>query len=148
MAIQLWEIQITSYQQGKIIFDGVDITNDSKDKRAKAGMLLSFQDPLEVPGISLEIFVCSTQQQVTVERVKLFQFKKAMEESMDILNMDHIYAERNLNVCFSGGEKKKSEILQLLMLNPKLAILDETHSGLDVDAGRTVSRGIEEFQKK
>lgn len=137
-----------SVSAGKILFDGNDITHDSTDKRAKAGMFLSFQDPLEVPGISLESFIRSSQQQITGERVKLFQFKKSMEGSMDILNIAHSYAERDLNVGFSGGEKKKSEILQLLMLNPKLAILDETDSGLDVDAVRTVSRGIEEFQKK
>lgn len=137
-----------SVSAGKIIFDGKDITNETTDKRAKAGMFLSFQDPLEVPGITLESFIRSSQQQVTGERVKLFAFKKSMEESMDILNIAHGYAERDLNVGFSGGEKKKSEILQLLMLNPKLAILDETDSGLDVDAVRTVSRGIEAFQKK
>ncbi|MCR5762824.1 MAG: Fe-S cluster assembly ATPase SufC [Treponema sp.] len=137
-----------SVSSGRIVFDGNDITDESTDKRAKAGMFLSFQDPLEVPGISLESFIRSSQQQITGEHVKLFPFKKAMEESMDILNIAHGYAERDLNVGFSGGEKKKSEILQLLMLKPKLAILDETDSGLDVDAVRTVSRGIEEFQKK
>lgn len=137
-----------SVVNGKIVFDGNDITDYTTDKRAKAGMFLSFQDPLEVPGISLESFIRSSQQQITGEKIKLFTFKKSMEESMDILNMNHSYAERDLNVGFSGGEKKKSEILQLLMLKPKLAILDETDSGLDVDAVRTVSKGIEEYQKK
>lgn len=133
---------------GKIIFDGHDVTEESADKRAKAGMFLSFQDPLEVPGISLESFIRSSLQQVTGDRVKLFAFQKALEEAMDILHMDHSYADRDLNVGFSGGEKKKSEILQLLMLKPKFAILDETDSGLDVDAVRTVSKGIEEYQKR
>lgn len=133
---------------GKIVFDGTDVTEESADKRAKAGMFLSFQDPLEVPGISLESFIRSSLQQVTGERVKLFAFQKALEEAMDILHMDHSYADRDLNVGFSGGEKKKSEILQLLMLKPKFAILDETDSGLDVDAVRTVSKGIEEYQKR
>ena len=133
---------------GSVLFDGQDITQESADKRAKAGLFLSFQDPLEVPGISLESFIRSSLQQVTGQKVKLLAFKKELEAAMDILNMDHSYAERDLNVGFSGGEKKKSEILQLLMLKPKLAILDETDSGLDVDAVRTVSKGIEEYRKK
>ncbi len=134
--------------KGHILFAGEDITEESADKRAKRGIFLSFQDPLEVPGVSLESFIRSSLQQVTGEKVKLLAFQKALEQAMDVLAMDHSYAERDLNVGFSGGEKKKSEILQLLMLQPKLAILDETDSGLDVDAVRTVSKGVEEFQKK
>lgn len=132
---------------GKIIFDGEDITEMGADKRAAKGIFLSFQTPLEVPGISLESFIRTALQQRTGKRVKLFQFQKELKAMMQILNMDESYASRDLNVGFSGGEKKKSEILQLLMLKPKLAILDETDSGLDVDAVRTVSRGIEEYQK-
>ena len=132
---------------GKIIFDGQDLTSESTDKRAKAGMFLSFQNPLEVPGISLESFIRSAIQQRTGERVKLFQFQKELQKNMQLLNMDESYAKRDLNVGFSGGERKKSEILQLLMLKPKFAILDETDSGLDVDAVRTVSKGVEEYQK-
>ena len=108
---------------------------------------MSFQAPLEVPGISLESFIRSALQQKTGEHVKLFQFQKELKANMALLNMDENYAKRDLNVGFSGGERKKSEILQLLMLKPKLAILDETDSGLDVDAVRTVSKGIEEYQK-
>lgn len=133
---------------GKIIFDGQDITEEKTDKRAKAGLFLSFQNPLEVPGISLETFIRSAIQQRTGERVKLFQFQKELKANMELLNMDASYAGRDLNVGFSGGERKKSEILQLLMMKPKLAILDETDSGLDVDAVRTVSKGIEEYQKR
>ncbi len=132
---------------GKIIFEGQDLTSESTDKRAKAGMFLSFQNPLEVPGISLESFIRSSIQQRTGERVKLFQFQKELQKNMQLLNMDESYAKRDLNVGFSGGERKKSEILQLLMLKPKFAILDETDSGLDVDAVRTVSKGVEEYQK-
>lgn len=132
---------------GKIVFDGVDISQESTDKRAKAGMFLSFQNPLEVPGISLETFIRSAIQQKTGERVKLFQFQKELQANMNLLNMNESYAKRDLNVGFSGGERKKSEILQLLMLKPKFAILDETDSGLDVDAVRTVSKGIAEYQK-
>ena len=133
---------------GKIFFDGEDITELGADKRAQKGIFLSFQAPLEVPGISLESFIRTALQQKTGERVKLFQFQKQLKETMKLLNMDENYASRDLNVGFSGGERKKSEILQLLMLSPKLAILDETDSGLDVDAVRTVSKGIEEYQKR
>ncbi len=133
---------------GKIVFDGEDITALSADKRAQKGMFLSFQNPLEVPGLSLESFLRNAIRQKTGKPLKIFQFKKELESTMELLGMDESYAERDLNVGFSGGEKKKAEILQLLMLNPKLAILDETDSGLDVDAVRVVSRGIEEYQKK
>lgn len=133
---------------GKILFDGEDITALGADKRAARGIFLSFQAPLEVPGVSLESFIRTAVQQRTGERVKLFQFQKQLKEMMGLLHMDESYAGRDLNVGFSGGERKKSEILQLLMLNPRLAILDETDSGLDVDAVRTVSRGIEEYQKR
>lgn len=132
---------------GKIFFNGEDITGESVDKRAKSGMFISFQNPLEIQGISLETFIRSAIQQRTGERVKLFQFQKELQSNMKLLNMDDSYAKRDLNVGFSGGERKKSEILQLLMLKPKFAILDETDSGLDVDAVRTVSKGIEEYQK-
>lgn len=132
---------------GKIIFDGEDISDYSTDKRAKAGLFMSFQAPLEVPGISLESFIRASLQNKTGEHVKLFQFQKELKRCMEILNMNEAYAKRDLNVGFSGGERKKSEILQLLMLKPKLAILDETDSGLDVDAVRTVSKGIEEYMK-
>ncbi len=138
------EYTVTS---GKIEFNGEDITELSADERAKRGIFLSFQEPLEVPGISLESFIRSSLTQVSGTKIKLFTFQKELEKAMDILNMNHSYAERDLNVGFSGGEKKKSEILQLLMLKPKFAILDETDSGLDVDAVRTVSLGIEEYQK-
>lgn len=133
---------------GKILFDGEDITALGADKRAARGIFLSFQAPLEVPGVSLESFIRTAVHQRTGERVKLFQFQKQLKEMMGLLHMDESYAGRDLNVGFSGGERKKSEILQLLMLNPRLAILDETDSGLDVDAVRTVSRGIEEYQKR
>lgn len=132
---------------GQIFFEGEDITEESTDKRAKRGMFLSFQNPLEVPGITLANFIRSAMEQRTGKRIRLWDFKKEMKAAMEILNMDPSYADRDLNVGFSGGEKKKAEILQLLMLKPSLAILDETDSGLDVDAVRTVSKGIEEYQK-
>ena len=138
---------VYSIQDGKIIFNSKDLTSEKTDVRAKEGMFMSFQNPLEVPGISLETFIRSSIQQRTGERVKLFQFQKELKACMNLLNMDSSYASRDLNVGFSGGERKKSEILQLLMLKPKFAIIDETDSGLDVDAVRTVSKGIEEYQK-
>ena len=134
--------------EGNIVFDGQDITTASTDKRAQAGMFLSFQSPLEVPGISLGSFIRNAYHEKTGTPVKLLAFQKQMKEAMDLLDMDEAYANRELNVGFSGGEKKKAEILQLLMLSPKLAILDETDSGLDVDAVRTVSKGIKEYQKQ
>jgi len=133
---------------GQILFDGQDITNLSADKRAKAGMFLSFQNPYEVPGISMGSFIRNAYHAQTGAPVKLLQFQKSLKAAMELLSMDESYADRDLNVGFSGGEKKKAEILQLLMMNPKFAILDETDSGLDVDAVRTVSEGIREYQEK
>lgn len=132
---------------GQIWFKGQDITEESTDKRAKAGLFLSFQNPLEVSGITLGNFLRNALEQRTGQRIRPWEFRKELKKAMDVLQMDHSYADRDLNVGFSGGEKKKAEILQLLMLKPDLAILDETDSGLDVDAVRTVSKGIEEFQK-
>lgn len=132
---------------GKIVFDGEDITDESADKRAKRGIFLSFQNPVEIPGITLSEFLRNALEQVSGQRIKLWDFKKKLKAAMQVLDMDEAYADRDLNVGFSGGEKKKAEILQLLILRPKLAILDETDSGLDVDAVRTVSKGIEEYRK-
>ena len=134
-------------REGEIWFDGKNITEEAVNERAKAGIFLSFQNPLEVPGVTLSSFIRNALEQKTGKRIRLWDFKKELERTMEILQMDPSYAERDLNVGFSGGEKKKAEILQLLMLRPSLAILDETDSGLDVDAVRTVSAGIEEYQK-
>ena len=134
-------------KEGEIWFEGKNITEKPVNERAKDGIFLSFQNPLEVPGVTLSAFIRSALEQKTGKRIRLWDFKKELARTMEILQMDPSYAERDLNVGFSGGEKKKAEILQLLMLKPSLAILDETDSGLDVDAVRTVSRGIEEYQK-
>ena len=133
---------------GKIFFDGEDITNESAYERAKRGIFLSFQNPVEIPGITLSEFLRNSLEQITGKHMKLWDFKKKLKAAMELLNMDSAYADRDLNVGFSGGEKKKAEILQLLMLEPKLAILDETDSGLDVDAVKTVSKGINEYKKR
>ena len=132
---------------GKIFFKDTDITEESADKRARLGMFMSFQQPLEIPGISLEAFIRSAIQQITGEHVKLFHFQKELQRCMELLDMKPEYAKRDLNVGFSGGERKKAEILQLLMLKPAFAILDETDSGLDVDAVRVVAKGIAEYRK-
>ncbi|MCR4930550.1 MAG: Fe-S cluster assembly ATPase SufC [Lachnospiraceae bacterium] len=133
--------------EGKIFFEDEDITEESTDKRAQKGIFLSFQDPIAVPGISLGNFVRSAIEQGTKTHIKLWDFKKKTKAVCELLNMNESYADRDLNVGFSGGEKKKAEIFQLLMINPRLAILDETDSGLDVDAVKTVSAGVKEFQK-
>ena len=114
---------------GDILLDGESIMNLSTDKRAKKGIFMSFQNPIAT----------------TDENIGFLEFREELEDNMDILEFDHGYSSRYLNVGFSGGEKKKNEILQMLMLQPKLAILDETDSGLDVDAVRTVSKGVKEF---
>ena len=132
---------------GEAIFQGEDLLAKSVSERAKAGLFLSFQNPIEVPGISLENFIRNTIEARTGDKLRLWTFRKEVRAVLDTLQMDESYAERDLNVGFSGGEKKKAEILQMLLLKPTLAILDETDSGLDVDAVRTVSRGVEEFQK-
>lgn len=132
---------------GEIRFHGKRIEEEPANERAKAGMFLSFQNPLEVPGLSLSSFIRSALSQKQGGRIRLWEFKKELERVMELLQIDPSYGERELNVGFSGGEKKKSEILQMLLLKPSLAILDETDSGLDVDAVRTVSRGVQEYQK-
>lgn len=134
--------------RGSITFDGEDITSMPVNERAKKGVFLSFQNPLEVPGVTLSTFIRTALEQKSGSRIRLWDFKKKLKETMALLSMDESYAERDLNVGFSGGEKKKAEILQMLMLEPKLAILDETDSGLDVDAVRTVSEGVRLFREK
>ncbi len=133
---------------GTIIFNEEDITNLKTDEIARKGVFMSFQLPEEIPGISVTNFLKYAKNKVTGEPVKIFQFKEELKQYMESLNMNPNNIERSLNVGFSGGEKKKNEILQMLVLNPKLAILDETDSGLDVDAIRTVSKGIEMFKNE
>jgi len=138
------EYEVTS---GKITFMGEDLLAMSTDERARKGLFMSFQNPVEVPGVRLSEFVRNTCEAMG-EKMSLWNFKKAAGEQMKVLGMDKTYLDRELNVGFSGGEKKKAEIFQLLMLKPKLAILDETDSGLDVDAVRTVSEGVKAYQEQ
>ena len=128
---------------GKITFDGQDITNLSTDKRSHAGLFLSFQAPVEIPGVPVSSFLRAISAgRPGVGDMKGKQFRKHVKELAEELNMDPAYLDRELGVGFSGGEKKKLEMLQLLLLEPKLAFLDETDSGLDVDALRIVSEGV------
>ena len=131
--------------RGQILFRGQDVTHETADVRARAGMFLSFQTPEEIPGITLESFLRTAAGAVAGKPVKVMKFRHEMAAQMEALNMDPSYADRYLNVGFSGGEKKKAEILQLLMLKPSLALLDETDSGLDVDAVKTVASGIKAY---
>lgn len=133
-------------KSGVIEFEGENINDLTTDKIAKKGIFMSFQSPEEIPGISGMNFLKTAKSKITEKPVKIFEFKQQVMEYVDELNMNPKLVDRNLNVGFSGGEKKKNEILQMLVLNPKLVILDETDSGLDVDAIRTVSKGIEMYK--
>lgn len=132
--------------EGGVTFQGENLLDMDVAQRAQAGLFLSFQNPIEVPGITLANFIRSAYEQ-RGNKISLYKFRKLLRQQMEFLQMDEDYMNRDLNVGFSGGEKKKAEILQLLMLQPSLAILDETDSGLDVDAVKTVSMGVEAYQK-
>ncbi|HAE91056.1 MAG TPA: Fe-S cluster assembly ATPase SufC, partial [Tissierella sp.] len=131
---------------GEIEFEGELINNLKADKRAKKGIFLSFQYPEEIPGVTVEEFLRTAKTSVSGEIQKLIPFKKLLKEKMEQLEMKEEYASRYLNLGFSGGEKKKNEILQMSILEPKLAILDETDSGLDVDAIRIVAEGVKKIK--
>ena len=137
-----------SYEKikGDILFEGESINTLKTDEIARKGIFMSFQLPEEIPGVSVTNFLKYAKNKITGKPVKIFEFKDDLKKYMEELNMNPQNMERSLNVGFSGGEKKKNEILQMLVLNPKLAILDETDSGLDVDAIKTVSKGIEMFK--
>ena len=129
--------------EGNVEFEGEDITKTPTHEIAQKGVFMSFQSPEEIPGISTMNFLKYAKNKITGKPVKVFELKDVEE-----LNMNQHLIQRNLNVGFSGGEKKKNEILQMLVLKPKLAILDETDSGLDVDAIRTVSKGIQMYHNE
>lgn len=130
---------------GSIVFADEDITNFRTDERAQKGLFLSFQSPIEIPGVSISQFIRTAME--TKEKIRLKAFRDKLKTIIKTLDINEQWINRELNVGFSGGERKKIEMLQLLMLEPKLAILDETDSGLDVDAVKTVSRGIKTFQQ-
>ncbi|GAA4388219.1 Fe-S cluster assembly ATPase SufC [Ornithinibacter aureus] len=127
---------------GTVTLDGEDVLAMSVDERARAGVFLAMQYPVEVPGVSMSNFLRTAKTAVDGEAPKLRTWVKDMKQAMENLRMDPSFAERNVNEGFSGGEKKRHEILQMELLRPKFAVLDETDSGLDVDALRVVSEGV------
>jgi Fe-S cluster assembly ATP-binding protein len=131
---------------GSITFQGEDVFELEPDERAKLGMFLAFQYPSEVPGVSVANFLRTAVNSVREEELSPMEMYRLLQEKMSIMQMDPKFAERYLNEGFSGGEKKRNEILQMLMLDPKLAIMDETDSGLDIDALQVVAKGVNELR--
>lgn len=127
---------------GSVTLDGADVLEMSVDERAKAGLFLAMQYPVEVPGVSVSNFLRTAVTAIRGEAPKVRTWVGDVKEAMAALNIDTAFSERNVNEGFSGGEKKRHEILQMELLKPKIAILDETDSGLDVDALRIVSEGV------
>jgi Fe-S cluster assembly ATP-binding protein len=132
--------------EGQILFDGEDITEADPDERARAGLFMAFQYPVAIPGVSVAKYlrmVMNAQRQARGEdEVSLKDFRKTVEAAMELMHVPRDFSNRYLNDGFSGGEKKRMEILQLALLNPRLAVLDETDSGLDIDALNTVAHGV------
>lgn len=133
---------------GSITLDGENVLEMSVDERARAGLFLAMQYPVEVPGVSMSNFLRTAATSVRGEAPKLRHWVKEVKEAMSELDIDPTFGERSVNEGFSGGEKKRHEILQLGLLKPKIAILDETDSGLDVDALRVVSEGVNRYKER
>jgi Fe-S cluster assembly ATP-binding protein len=133
--------------KGEILLDGEDVLEMSVDERAKAGLFLAMQYPVEIPGVSVSNFLRTAKTAITGEAPALRTWIKDVREAMAGLKIDSTFSERNVNEGFSGGEKKRHEILQLELLKPRFAILDETDSGLDVDALKIVSEGVNRAHK-
>ena len=129
--------------QGRALFQGEDILGLTPDKRARKGLFLAFQYPVGIPGVVMGNFLRSALKARRGEDVPVREFRQLLDEMLDLLKMDPAFARRYVNDGFSGGEKKRAEVLQLAMLKPEMAILDETDSGLDIDALKTVAEGIE-----
>lgn len=132
--------------KGQILLNGEDITEMSPDERARKGLFLSFQYPVEIPGVTVENFLRTAVNSVTGSDHGVAEFHKILKNEIAAFGMNDEFARRYLNEGFSGGEKKRMEILQMLLLNPKFAVLDETDSGLDVDALKVVSAGINKLR--
>lgn len=137
---------------GEIIFDGENINEDAPEERSHKGIFMSFQYPVEIPGVSVTNFIKAaineSRKAKGLEEMPAKEMLKLIRENADKLNIKKDFLARSLNEGFSGGEKKRNEIFQMLMLNPKLAILDETDSGLDIDALRIVSEGVNSFKNE
>jgi Fe-S cluster assembly ATP-binding protein len=128
---------------GQIVFQGEDITEAEPHERAKAGLFLAFQYPVSIPGVSVANFLRMAINAKREEPIGVKEFRGELQQAIDLLDVDRSFTSRHLNDGFSGGEKKRAEILQMAMLNPDVAILDETDSGLDIDALRTVAEGVQ-----
>ena len=139
-------------ESGSIIFEGEDLLDLDPDQRAHKGVFLSFQYPVEIPGISVSNFlkaaISEKRKQLGMDPITAKELLGKMKEKMELLNMKKGYLSRNMNEGFSGGEKKRNEIFQMAMLEPKLAILDETDSGLDIDALKIVANGVNKLKNK
>jgi Fe-S cluster assembly ATP-binding protein len=131
---------------GSVEFRGEDVLEMEPDERSHAGMFLAFQYPVEIPGVSIANFLRAALQSHSEEEIDLFDYQDLLLEKMAMLEMDPAFAERPVNDGFSGGEKKRNEILQMAMLQPSLALMDETDSGLDIDALRIVSEGVNKLR--
>lgn len=134
--------------QGQILLDGEDVLEMSVDERAKAGLFLAMQYPVEIPGVSVSNFLRTAKTAIDGEAPAIRTWVKDVKQAMENLRMDPAFSERNVNEGFSGGEKKRHEILQMELLKPKFAVLDETDSGLDVDALRVVSEGVNRIKQE
>ncbi len=132
--------------EGQILFNGEDLTEADPDARARAGLFLAFQYPATIPGVSVANFLRMAVNARREEPMKVKDFGKFMRENVELLKIDPSFVSRYLNEGFSGGEKKRAEILQLAMLRPEIAVLDETDSGLDIDALRIVSEGVNKLR--
>ena len=133
---------------GEVLLDGENLLNMDVDERARAGLFLAMQYPVEVPGVSMANFLRTAASGIRGEAPKLREWVKEVREAMEELSIDKSFSERSVNEGFSGGEKKRHEVLQLGLLKPKFAVLDETDSGLDVDALRVVSEGINRYKER
>ena len=135
--------------EGEVLFQGENLLEMEVDERARAGLFLAFQYPIDIPGVSIANFLRTAMQaRKPGEELDIFDFQEELLEKMALLEMDPSFAERSVNDGFSGGEKKRNEILQMAMLNPVLAVMDETDSGLDIDALKVVSNGVNTLHQK
>ncbi len=135
---------------GEVFFNGENLLEMEPDERARAGVFLAFQYPLEIPGVSIANFLRTSVQAKLgeSEELDIFDFQEKLLERMELLEVDRSFAERNVNEGFSGGEKKRNEILQMAMLEPALAVMDETDSGLDIDALKVVAAGVNQLRRE
>ena len=139
----MYKRQVT---EGQIVFNGEDITEAAPDERARAGLFMAFQYPATVPGVSVANFLRLAVNARREEPIKVKDFGRVLRENVDMLRIDREFVSRYLNEGFSGGEKKRAEILQMSMLRPEIAVLDETDSGLDIDALRIVADGVNQLR--